>query len=507
MNNRKNNKNVINLKLFPKKKKKSFKLISNFDFHDEFNNKKYKINSKRSLQILTNNINIIDNSFLKKYRIKRNKSTTDYYNIKDERKKRTLSKEQKEKLISIIKKFKNNKLATSELFNKEKQFPLNSINKSNFDFFIGEEEKNNKSKKYIKNLKKSSSTLLTSSMVNKFNAKTSSILDIAFPNSLQFSKNISSFRKQILNSFVDQEDNLGYAKYSKNKYKNALDIFDETEDKKMKKILKNEKQFYKLKNKEIGLYEVVLDKEKENKEDIIRFNSSKIINNLFSFMKRDKNNSKNNINDNNKTFNYKYNSSKFELNSLLNKKKLIKNYNSKNIEKEQSLENKTINNNKIFFNEEKKKYNENITFDNTKIKIDKKEQKMKKYMKKFWFLQKMKILETSKRLANSISQMNFFHYIPKGYVDYKNSTLNIDSKNLTRIIKLIRINKYLCDVEDDDLLVMDSTKLRQLMKKAEIQYYLCNKNDFQLSYLRKNLRPQTISKFCSIKNSFFGLPC
>lgn len=45
------------------------------------------------------------------------------------------------------------------------------------------------------------------------------------------------------------------------------------------------------------------------------------------------------------------------------------------------------------------------------------------------------------------------------------------------------------------------------MKQAELKYYLCNKKDFELSYLKKNLKPQTISKFCRIKNSFFGLPC
>ena len=128
-------------------------------------------------------------------------------------------------------------------------------------------------------------------------------------------------------------------------------------------------------------------------------------------------------------------------------------------------------------------------------------------MKKYWLFQKNKIIEKSKRLANSMAQMNFFKYKPKEYVDYKNATMNINTRNLTRVIKLIRMNKYLCDLEDDDLMVMDSKKLKQLMKEAEIKYYTCNKKDFQLSYLRRNLRPQTISKFCSIKNSFFGYPC
>ena len=139
--------------------------------------------------------------------------------------------------------------------------------------------------------------------------------------------------------------------------------------------------------------------------------------------------------------------------------------------------------------------------------INDKEKEMGNIMKNFWRFQQKKIKEKSKRLANSISQMNYFHYMPKGYVDYKNSTLNINTKNLTRVIKLMKINKYLCDIEDDDLLVFDTQKLKNLIQQAEIQYYLSDKKAFQLSYLRKNLRPQTISKFCKIKSSFFGLPC
>ena len=177
--------------------------------------------------------------------------------------------------------------------------------------------------------------------------------------------------------------------------------------------------------------------------------------------------------------------------------------------------NKNYSDKKQYNSENKKKCLTNLSYNNyftkrnklNKPKINDKEKEMKRLMKNFWRFQQKKIREKSKRLANSISQMNLFHYIPKGYVDYKNSTLNINTKNLTRIIKLIQINKYLSDIEDDDLMGIDSKKLKELIQQAETNYYLINKKDFQLSYLRKNLGPQTLSKFCKIKSSFFGLPC
>ena len=122
------------------------------------------------------------------------------------------------------------------------------------------------------------------------------------------------------------------------------------------------------------------------------------------------------------------------------------------------------------------------------------------------FLNK-KINERSEKLANSMAKMIFFQGNKNKYLTVNNSKLNINSMNLMRVIKLMQINKYMNDVEDDELLE-NAKKLRGEINDTENQYYTCNKNSkLQLSYLKKNLKPKTIKKFCTIKNSFFGLPC
>ena len=522
MNKTKNEKNISNLKKYRFKHKKNITLSPTNDLSNSIlktQNKDKLYPAKKSLQIQPNNLTFNNNLFsFSRPKLKRNK-TTNYinYNIyKNEKEKITLSKEEKKKLNSIIKKFKNNKLATNGLFNKEKKIPLNSMNKSNFYFLINEEEKNNKNKQNIKNIKKSGSISLSSSMMNKFNNKTSSILDIACSNRSKFSKNLFSFRNQIINSYTDQDKNTDGMEFSKTNYKDALYILDETEENKLKKTLKSEEKFYNLKNRKINLYEIDLDKENYYSYNIQKNNSFKNLKN-YQFVYGKNIDNKNNIKNStlsSKTLNLKLklNSSKKILNNLFDKTKTIITIdNNTNM----NSDNKT-NSKKCFSDNNKRKnrlYTNFKNFINNKHRPSKKkfiskiEEKMLKFMEKYWLFQNKKILEKSQRFANSMAQMNFFKYKPKEYVDYKNATLNINSQNLTRVIKLIRINKYLCDLEDDDLMVMDSKKLRELMKEAEMKYYSCNKKDFQLSYLKKNLRPQTISKFCRIKNSFFGLPC
>ena len=537
MNNRKNVKNVINLKKYDFNSKKDLNLKSNNELSNFLTNTQCKnyLNRKKScLQIQTDNINLINKNIFTPSKLKRNKTTNFFYynNKKDNSQKKLLSKEDKIKMNSIIQKFKKYKFTTKDLFEKDKNMLLNSIKKKNiFNFLFDKEEKEktNKNKNNLKQLKKASSLLISSSMVNKFNKKTFSILDSTFSKSIKFSKNIFSFRNQIINSYKDRDKYYESAEYSKNKYRDALDILDETEDKKIENLLKREKQFYKLKNKKMGLYGIVLDKEEEeNKEYYKRFKIS---------LKKNKNIKNKPLNSQNIEFYYKFNSSNKDLkdtkNELnINNKNNIK-INDKSLEDINKSKNKKIffsendksiedinksKNRKICFSENNKKKNRKNILINIKsgrnklnkfkIKKNIKERKLSKLMKKFWFLKKKKILENSKRLVNSISEMNLFTYIPKGYTDYKNSTLNINSKDLIRIIKLTRLNKYLYNLEnDDDLLDKNSKKLRELMRESEKQYYLCNKKDFELSYLRKTLKPQTISKFSRFKTSFFGFPC
>ena len=156
MNNKKNEKSVINLKKFNFKTKKEIKLSLNKDSSNRLsssqqNNKIYQ--TKKSLQIKINNIKLYNNNLICS-KLKRNK-TTDYfyYNSKNDIKKPILSSKDKLKIKSIIKIFKKNKLATKGLFNKEKQLPLNSINSSNFSFLFNEEQNYNNKRIHLKKQK------------------------------------------------------------------------------------------------------------------------------------------------------------------------------------------------------------------------------------------------------------------------------------------------------------------------------------------------------------------
>ena len=214
--------------------------MSSKSSNTDHKNLHYKNKNKNNLYIQTNS-----KYFINSPKLKRNK-TIDflYHNHKDKAKK--LSKKEKFQINSIIKSFNKKKLATEYLFSKEKDMLLNSVNKSNFNFLFLEEEKNNKAnKKKKKNI--NLSILLSSSMVNKFNNKTSWILDNPFQNN-KLSKNIGDFRKQIINSYNNLDRNMESAFLSKKMYQNALDIFDEAEDLKIQKNLKNEEEFYKLKS-------------------------------------------------------------------------------------------------------------------------------------------------------------------------------------------------------------------------------------------------------------------
>lgn len=540
----------INLKKL-KFKEKSLDYLLNNDiscvFKDKIESKRNnKKNKKSNLKIHTNSFNSLDkNQLNSKSNLKRNK-TEKFLNVFP---KKELSKEEKIKMTMILKNFIKNKFGTVELFKIEKKLPLNSINQSSFNFLNNEEniEKNKlKQKHNTKRIEKSFSlsNLLASSMIDKFNSKTNEILDRPFTNRIKFSKNIFNFRKQIINNFTEQENNPGNVENSKNKYRNALEYLDKTKDIQIQKFMKSEEQFYKLRNKEIGLYEIDTNDEQDDNTDnnnntrIYSFKSSKnldinnynddehINKNISKIFKTRAFSSKNvkynfksfssckkilkNVFDkqNNKNPTHDSNENNFENKERKPFSKKINSYNSMNYEKKsQKNYNKIYFNFNNFYNYSNKTKNKNISNNQIPIFKSRSEQKVFNLKKNFLLLQKMKIVERSKKFAESMANMNFFQYNPKNYVDYKDATMNINTRNLTRVIKLNRINKYLCDVEDDDLLVMNSKKLRDLMKQAEMKYYLCNKKDFQLSYLRKHLKPQTLNKFSRIKNSFFGFPC
>ena len=89
----------------------------------------------------------------------------------------------------------------------------------------------------------------------------------------------------------------------------------------------------------------------------------------------------------------------------------------------------------------------------------------------------------------------------------KENVGNINMHNLARARKINIINKYLYNLEDDDLLIHNPKKLREEIKKVQ---NACNKTDYKANYnysfLRKKLKLETIRKFNCIKDSQFGFP-
>ena len=97
MNNRKNVKNVINLKKYDFNSKKDLNLKSNNELSNFLTNTQCKnnLNRKKScLQIQTDNINLINKNIFTPSKLKRNKTTNFFYynNKKDNSQKKLLSK-------------------------------------------------------------------------------------------------------------------------------------------------------------------------------------------------------------------------------------------------------------------------------------------------------------------------------------------------------------------------------------------------------------------------------
>ena len=501
-------------------------------------------------------------------------------NSNSSRYKKFLTISDRTKLNQIIKHFKKNASATSELFKTEKEHPLNNVNESNYLFlsFTDQQQKNKNKKKENNNLEfvnrkkftKSTSNFFPLTMIEKFNNRTHKFLGLRHPLNAKFSKNVFQYRKQLINDFTEPDNRLrrGSINYFKEKFNEALDILDITRESTIKKIYISEKKFYKLKNKEDGpewdiknfkiedkkferqhsiknhirnptkrMSQIMnlnfnLINQLENKNDFEEKNDNNLNNNPNENINNNINNNENRINMKRSSIFRKNNSSKF---NVLAGRKLSINLLKKSIVSrklnEVSDENIIIdkdNKNNISKDKKSKKSsnNDNINLNNMIPAIKNSGKKLvnniKKPKKPLSKLERLiielhashddfinkKINERSKKLANSMAQMDYFQGNNDKYLVANNSKLNINSMDLMRVIKLMQINKYMNDIIEDDELLENPKKLREEITEAENEYYTCNaKNKPQLSYLRKNLKPKTIRKFCTIKNSFFGLPC
>ena len=164
--------------------------------------------------------------------------------------KHTLSIEDKLKLQSLIKNFTANKIATRHLFQLEKVKPINILTSHNYNFLSAQSDKK------FKNLKNSKSQFSTSSkMINQFNKKVSKIWINSERNTTEgrkFSRNVNTFRNQIISSYNDKEPNMNnLSSKDKNKskldYNNALGILEENDEKKILNTERYMQEFYKKK--------------------------------------------------------------------------------------------------------------------------------------------------------------------------------------------------------------------------------------------------------------------
>ena len=118
--------------------------------------------------------------------------------------------------------------------------------------------------------------------------------------------------------------------------------------------------------------------------------------------------------------------------------------------------------------------------------------------------------QRSKQFADSLASINsYFEYQPLIDMNSDMPHLNINSTNLKRVIKVNNIRKNLYIVDDDDLLIQNVKKLKDEVRDAEMKYYTVdgNKKKYNLSFLRHEVKRQTIAKLNHMKNPHFGVPC
>ena len=292
-------------------------------------------------------------------------------------------------------------------------------------------------------------------MINKFNNKTFGILDPPIRDPM-YSTNLNYFRKQLINNFNEYNKSLEYAR---KKYNNAMAIGELHEKKNIKIAFDLEKKFYQNK------YKILKDL---NIKDI----NQELINNI----KQLHGSSRNSYIDRNKEIVHK---------PLKNHKTTIIRVASP---KKDKIENQK-------FNLKHQIFNENNT-EKSLIKVKKahniKEQK--------------NIKQRSSDFANSIYEINYYPYEEFDSFLLENQG-SVNLHNLLRAIKVNSINKYVYNLEDDDLLVHNPKKLKEEIKKTQIE---CNKNNYRanynMSFLRKKLKIETIRRFNNIKDSRFGFP-
>lgn len=483
-------------------------------------------------------------------------------NSKNTKKNTFLTLSDKIRLKSILKNFEYNQLTTNSLYNLEKKFPLNSVTETNYLFLFSDyKNKKFKSKKdvdYINkniNSKISKSSLLSLNMMKKFNNRTNKLLEVEKIEGTKYSNNVNEFRKQIINSYKDSVilKDIGKRKIN---YDNAMKLIEFNKEKRIKQAFELEKEFYKNKNYEnqytyesrqfpeehkrrrskktttrirkkisqkINSLSPVNHRDKNKKLSIYTFNNLNIgkLKDAYNNTNTNVNNTNVNntsnlfsktqssyINDNQRNNTFNRIISKSHQNS--NKKKLSNNnalLNNNTCSNKNIINNNNFNNNIYlnYINSTKPNNNNNKyqSFNGPERELMDIKEDYQKYVKKV-------IKERSKQLADSLAGINsYFEYQPLVDMNSDMPHLNINTTNLKRVIKVNNIKKNLYSLDDDDLLTQNIKKLKDEIREAEIRYYTVdgNKKKYHLSFLKDEVKPQTINKLNHMKNPHFGVPC
>ena len=388
---------------------------------------------------------------------------------KNELEKNSLTTDERSKLNSIIKNFNDNSIITMELYSLDKHFPLNSLTKSNFRFLSNENKKyaNKKNDKRKKKQDINKNFMTTLSMIGQFNRKSKNFLQNKSLKGIKFSKNMNEFRKQIINSYTDIEKKVKDIKKNKYLYNDALNIFEEFDEQRIKEAQLLEENFYKEKSsslyhgKPLYLYIKELNR-KMSKKNIQLFNPEK--------SKEDENQK---THKNNMIYAY---------NKFINSKS----------DNKLNIHHNSVNKKKI--NDKEKK------FERSEKDFIKSKKKYEKYLRK-------KIRNKAKMFADSLYEIK--DLLPEA-IQKKSISPNIncwDMKNLKKIVKLNTIRKNLFYIEDDDLLINNIKKLKEEIREAEDSYYTIFRGKCNIDFLKKNIKPSTIQRLNIMKNSHFGLPC
>lgn len=435
--------NFLKLNLKDKASSQSINKNKQISFNSILNSKTKKDNKNTDISTLIRYNSMSPKTFSSLIKGKTND------NIKIEKK--SLSIDEKNKLKLIIKNFQDNKITTNELYKLDRKYPLNSLTKSNF-LFLSHENQKHKNKNSKKKKKGNNNIFLTSSnMIGLFNIKTNKILDNSIKD-MKFSKNMNEFRKQIINSYSDSDKKISDLKKKKIYYNEALNIFEENDEKRIKEAQKLEENFYRekstsfFKGKPLYFYIKEINKSMSKKNIEVDTDTD------------DTHQSQNFYRNNLFYTNYKYNSN--NNNNIMNRRL------------------KTVQSEKKF--EESKKHYE-------------------KYLRKK-FRKKAKIFADSlydirdlpEKIRKKRNELNYFH---------------LNMKNLRRIIQVNSIKKNLYSIEDDDLLIKNTKKLREEIRNTENNFYTVFKGKYTLDFLKGKVRPSTIQKLNIMKNSHFGIPC